>query len=332
MTSRPPHLRLPRSRMNPRGKPRRVGVELEMIGLEINDIAELVARHLGLSVATDGRYRRVLTGDDAGDWQVELDFDLLKRLGQQERGAEAWLDELRDSAEDLLSALAELVVPRELVSPPLPMERLEEIEEIIMLLRDAGAKGTSDSVGYAFSLQFNPEVPSEDPKDILAYLQAFLCLYEWLLVRAEVNITRRITSYIDPFPTDYVRLLLRPDYAPDIDALIDDYLEYNPTRNRALDLLPLFLHLDEDRVRGVTRDPLIKARPAFHYRLPNCEIDVPGWGLHESWHDWLEVEALASDRQRLAACCEAYLDFLDKPLKRWLGDWAKEISRSWLAR
>jgi len=332
MTSRPPRLRLPKSRKNPRGKPRRVGVELEMIGLEINDIAELVARHLGLSIATDGRYRRVLTGDDAGDWQVELDFDLLKRLGQQERGKEALLDDLRDSAEDLLSALAELVVPRELVSPPLPMDRLDEIEDIIVLLREAGAKGTSDSFGYAFSMQFNPEVPSEDVKVILAYLQAFLCLYEWLFVRADINLTRRITSYIDPFPTDYVRLVLHPDYAPDIETLIDDYLEHNPTRNRALDLLPLFIHLDEDRVRGVTRDPLIKPRPAFHYRLPDCEIDVPGWGLHEAWHDWLEVEALANDRKRLAACCEAYLEFLDKPLKRWLGDWAKEVSRSWLAR
>ena len=202
MTSRPPRLRLPKSRKNPQGGVRRVGVELEMIGLEINDIAELVARHLGLSIATDGRYRRILTGDEAGDWQVELDFDLLKRLGQQERGQEALLDELRDSAEDLLSALAELVVPRELVSPPLPMGRLHEIDDIIMLLREAGAKGTSDSVGYAFSMQFNPEVPSEDAKVILAYLQAFLCLFEWLLVPADNKLTRRITSYIDPIPTD----------------------------------------------------------------------------------------------------------------------------------
>jgi hypothetical protein len=37
---------------------------------------------------------------------------------------------------------------------------------------------------------------------------------------------------------------------PDLDTLIDDYLEYNPTRNRALDFLPLFLHLDEDARAG----------------------------------------------------------------------------------
>jgi hypothetical protein len=325
-------LRLPKVQRNARGKPRRVGVELEMIGLELNDIAEIVAAHLGLSISTDGRYRRVLSGDAAGDWVVELDFDLLKRLGQEERDEEVLLDELRDSAEELLKVLAEIVVPFELVSPPLPMQRLDELEELIKLLRRAGARGTSDSLGYAFGMQFNPEIPSEEPGVITAYLQAFLCLYEWLFVRADINLTRRITSYVDPFPKDFVRRVIRADYAPDLDTLIDDYLEYNPTRNRALDLLPLFLHLDEERVRAVVRDPLVKPRPAFHYRLPDCEIHLPGWGLHAAWHDWLEVEALAADRKRLAGCCLAYLEFLDQPLKRWLGDWAREISRAWLAR
>jgi hypothetical protein len=325
-------LRLPKRQKNHRGKPRRVGVELEMIGLELNDIAELVAEHFRLSISTDGRYRRVLSGDEAGDWVVELDFELLQKLGHEERDERVLLDELMDSAEGVLKAVAELVVPLELVSPPLPMRRLGDIEDIIALLRDAGAKGTSDSLSYAFAMQFNPEIPSEDPAVITAYLQAFLCLYEWLLVRADINLTRRITSYIDPFPTDYVRKVIRADYRPDIGTLIDDYLEHNPTRNRALDFLPLFLYLDEERVRAVTDEPLIKARPTFHYRLPNCEIHLPGWGLHVAWDDWLEVEALAADRERLAESCEHYLAFLDQPLKRWLGDWAKEVPAKCLGR
>jgi hypothetical protein len=307
-------------------------VELELIGLELNDIAELVASRLDLSITVDGRYRRVLGGDPAGDWAVELDFDFLQRLGQQERGTDDLLDELRDSAEDLLKTLAELVVPKELVSPPLPLHRLGEIEVLIGMLRAAGAKGTSDSVGYAFAMQFNPEVPGESARDITPYLKAFLCLYPWLFLRAKVDLTRRITSYIDPFPLDYVRKVVAPDYAPDLDTLIDDYLEFNPTRNRALDFLPLFLHLDEERVRNVTDDPLIKPRPAFHYRLPNCDIHRPDWGFHVAWNEWLEVEELASRPRRLARCCEAYGKFLANPLQRWMGDWAKEVERTWLRR
>ena len=95
--------------------------------------------------------------------------------------------------------------------------------------------------------------------------------------------------------------------------------------------MPLFLHLDEARVRAVTDDSLIKARPAFHYRLPDCEIDVPDWGIHLAWHDWLEVEALALDTKRLSGCCAAYSEFLDRPLQRWLGHWEDEIEARWLA-
>jgi hypothetical protein len=326
-----PGIRLPARLKNPEGHPRRVGVELEMIGVELNDIAEIVARRLGLSITTDGRYRRVLTGDEAGDWAVELDFELLKRLGQEQRDSHALLDELRGSAEELLGALANLVVPLELISPPLPMHRLHEVEALIALLRDAGAKGTSESFSYAFGLQFNPEVPSTEPAVITGYLQAFLCLYEWLLARSDINMTRRLTSYVDPFPTSYVRQVIQADYDPDTATLIDDYLASNPTRNRALDMLPLFTHLDEERVRAVATDPLIKPRPTFHYRLPDCEIHLPGWGLHVAWNDWLEVEALAADGPRLERCCDAYLAFLDKPLKRWLGDWANEVAGTWLA-
>lgn len=41
------------------------------------------------------------------------------------------------------------------------------------------------------------------------------------------------------------------DYAPNLDRPIDGYLEDTATRNRALDVLPLFLHLDPGWVRAV---------------------------------------------------------------------------------
>ncbi len=324
-------IRLPQRCHTRDGGPRRVGVELEMIGLSLERIADIVADCFDLSIADDGRYERVLSGDPAGEWRVELDFNLLQRLGREERRAEVLLDEIRASAEDVLKRLADPIVPLEVVSPPLPMSRLHEVETLIEALREAGARGTSDRFSYAFAMQLNPEVPDSDPAVLRDYLQAFLCLYPWLYKRADIDLTRRLTTYIDPFPIRYVRRVIAADYHPDIATLIDDYLADNPTRNRALDLLPLFLHLDEARVRTITDDPLIKSRPAFHYRLPDCEIDLPEWGLHLAWHDWLEVEAMAADSKRLAACCVAYADFLDRPLQRWLGHWEDEIDARWLA-
>lgn len=326
-----PELPLPPLRLNPEGEPRRIGVELEMSGLSLDELAHITSEFLGSNVVADGRYGRILQGDEAGDWVVELDYRFLRRIGQTERTPGAFGDHLLQSAEDALHAVAQTMVPVEIVSPPLAMQRLGEVEALIARLRAAGAKGTSDHPLNAFGMQFNPEIPADDAATLTSYVRAFLCLYDWLFARADINLTRRLTSYVDPFPLEYVRLATAADYAPDLPGLIDDYLRYNPTRNRALDLLPLFAHLDRERVAAVTNDPLIKPRPAFHYRLPDCEIHRPGWGLHLAWNDWLQVERLAADTERLTGCCAAFHAYLNRPsLERWLGDWAHDVETQWL--
>lgn len=314
------------------GDGRHVGVELEMTGLTLDQLAASVADYLGAVVEITSRYERTLKGDPAGDWVVELDFDLLKRLGRQSRDTDTLAGELGESAEEVLRWLAETLVPLELVSPPLPLSRLGEVEEIIALLRGAGAKGTSDRLVNAFGMHLNPEVPSFDPVVLTAYLKAFACLQEWLFLRADINVSRQMTRYVERFPMPYVRKVVAPNYWPDQDTLIDDYLEDNPTRNRALDLLPLWLRLDEPRVRSVVPDSLVKPRPALHYRLPDCEIHLPRWGLHQAWNDWVQVEWLAADQQRLNACCRAYTEYLDQPLQRWFGDWGNTLKQQWLVR
>ena len=85
--------------------------------------------------------------------------------------------------------------------------------------------------------------------------------------------------------------------APSLEELIDDYLEFNPTRNRSLDMLPLFQYLDKERIDAVIDDERVKPRPTFHYRLPNCDIDDPGWNLDNSLDTWLQVEQLAFDKK-----------------------------------
>jgi hypothetical protein len=323
---------MPEFRRNPEGAPRRVGVELEMNGLTLDRLAKLVAKAVGAHVDSRGRYERVLGGDPAGDWIVELDFELLKQLGREERDAETLVGGIGQSAEEALKWFATPLVPLEVVSPTLPLARLGDVESLIASLREAGARGTSDRLVNAFGMQLNVEIPRADADTLRAYLQAFLCLYEWLLLRADIDVSRRVTNYIDPFPRDYVLRVLDPAYRPDLAALIDDYLVANPTRNRALDLLPLFLHLDEARVRRATDDPRIKARPAFHYRLPDCRIDQPDWGLHGAWNDWIEVERLVADPDRLAACATRYRAIVDSALERLLGDWAAEVDREWRDR
>ena len=315
-------LALPAWRYNAADQLRRVGVEIEMNGLGLDGLSDTVARLLGLTVTARGRYERALHGDPAGDWEVEVDFRLLKQWGRE-------VD--KRPAEEALKRLAEPLVPLELVSPPLPLDRLADVERIIVALRAAGAKGTSDAITNAFGMQLNPELPNTDASTITRYLKAYLCLQDWLFERAHVNLARRATPYVDPLPASYARKVVEPSYWPALDALIDDYLADNPTRNRALDLLPLFAFVDEARVRRAVDDPLVKARPTFHYRLPNSEIHRPDWDFAGVWNDWLQVERLAADDARLAACCAAYSKFRERPLHRLLGDWTPVVAARWLA-
>lgn len=325
-------LRQPPWIKNAAGKTRRVGVELEMSGLSLDTLTTHVAEFLKLDITSNGRYERALKGDSAGDWVIELDYNLLKKMGRGDRSDNTWTDEVEQTAEDVLAWAAEALVPVEIVGPPLPLERLQEVEVLIAHLREAGAKGTSDSAVNAFGMQLNPELPSHEPRLITACLKAFLCLYDWLYERADIDLSRRVTSYVDPFPTNYTKKLLKADYWPDLPTLIDDYLADNPTRNRALDMLPLFMFLDEKRVRATADDELIKARPTFHYRLPDCEIDQPEWGIYVAWNDWVEVERLAADEKRLQACSKAYLDFLNSPMKRLFSKWSDTVEEQWLDR
>jgi len=313
------------------GTGRRIGVELELIGLNVDEASRIVARHINGKLQERSRYEHLIQGDEAGDWIVEFDFEYLKKKGREEENEDEWLALLDEAAEHALRVGAETIVPVEVVSPPLPLPRLAEVQSLIARLRSAGARGTGAGISYAFGMQFNPELPALDAGTILGYLKAFLCLYDWLKERSAPDLTRRLTGFMAPFPGDYVRKVVDPAYWPERDTLIDDYLTDNPTRNRALDMLPLFLHLDRKRVRQSVDDPRVKPRPTLHYRLPNSEIDREDWGIHLAWGDWLEVEALAANKDSLDRLCATYAEWLDQPLEPVLGDWAREID-SWLDR
>ncbi|KKO47884.1 hypothetical protein VT06_14435 [Arsukibacterium sp. MJ3] len=313
------------------GHPRRFGIEIEFSGLELNEVQQLVAEHLSLSGAPSGRYRHKLTGDPAGDWRVELDFQLLTVMGEQKFNTDSLTDTLQASLEALLAAVAKPLVPLELVSPPLPYARLTEVEQLITLLHQAGAKGSSESFRYAFGLQLNPEVPATDASALLHVIQAFVCLHDWLRQRENIDFIRSLTSFIAPYPTAYQLQIMDKDYQPNLAELIDDYLQFNASRNRALDCLPLFLHLDKQRVRAITDDKLIKARPTFHYRLPSCEIHQAEWGLSRAWNGWAEVEMLAAEPERLRRCMAAYRQQLTKAGNN-VKPWISEVEQQWLSR
>ena len=311
------------------GAMRRLGVEIEFSGMSIESASEIVEGTFGGVIEKISAFEHRVQRTCMGDFNVELDYEYLKAMGREDNAGDR--DSLLDQVpQEFLAEIARRLVPIEIVSPPIAMDRIGQLDRVVDKLRDAGARGTRHSPLYAFGLHLNPEMPALDAETISAYLRAFLCLYEWLLRVSEVDWTRRVTPYINPFPTDYVQQVVAPDYSPSISQLIDDYLASNADRNRALDMLPLFAHLDEERVRAVIDDPRIKARPTLHYRLANCDVDIPGWGIDTAWRHWLEVERLAADHDRLKTIADAYLEHLGGFTSRAFGDWATTCEQ-WLS-
>ncbi|MCG5536017.1 amidoligase family protein [Ectothiorhodospira mobilis] len=298
--------------LNPEGEPRRVGIELEMAGLSLEAIAGAITDLFGGEHRADSPFQQRVTGTRFGDFGLELDSDLLKRREYldylEKMGVEVDRNGEPHALETALSQVAGLVVPHEVVAPPVPHDALPELDRLRRRLQQAGAKGTHDSLFYAFGLQINLELAHLDAASILRHLQAFLVLHDWLLEHSQTDLSRRLTPFVDPFPETYARLILPPDYAPDLKGLITDYLAHNPTRNRPLDLLPLFAHLAPEQIQAApVEHHLIHARPTFHYRLPDCRIDEPQWDLSLPWAGWVAVERLAARPQRLHRLAAEYL-------------------------
>lgn len=329
-----PRFILPDQMQAPGGDVRRVGVELEMAGLELPVMAQAVKELFGGREVAKNPFEIDVLETRRGTFTVELDASLLKNHEYQPYLTKVGIDldalGERQALDTMLARLAANVVPSEVVAPPIPVTALDEMDALRARLHRAGAKGTRAALVYAFGAQFNVEAAGLDAAYLRDILRAYVLLHDRLTDRGTVDVSRKISPYIRAFPGGYARLILDKGYSPDLRGLIRDYLLHNPTRNRPLDMLPLFAHLEADMVLGAPVEThLIKPRPAFHYRLPNCQIDEPDWSLAHPWNDWIMVEKLAADADRLQEHARAYLEKPGEIVGRMVDEWMDMLG-TWL--
>lgn len=314
------------------GTPRKIGLELEYTGLGLEDSVDAVRKVFGGHPQQLDRYRYVLKDIPLGDFTVELDMKLMHQLQAQKgnpSGSEAQL-RLTEAADTLLNPLVTRLSPTEIITPPLLEEDLPQLETLVDLLRQKGAKGTGASMLNAYGLHLNIDLPALDAATILAYLQAFVLLQDWLIEAMEMDLTRYLAQYAKPFPHAYAKHILMPGHHPALPQIIDDYLSYNPSRDRALDMLPLFAFLDESRVRAVVKDGRVKARPTFHFRLPNCRLDEHHWTLESEVRYWSYVEWLAENETLRRQMADAFLADTERLMHRFDDEWQEQTAQ-WLA-
>lgn len=317
--------KLPSVLHNEKGEIRTVGFELEFGGVNLDTTAQCIMDLYGGKRVIYNSFLQEVIDTRLGKFSLKMDALMLTEKSYEPMLEKLGIDVKDKSVEELMESLAAIVVPYEVGTPPVPMNKVDEIDELRKALHEKQAEGTFASVFNAYATHINPEIPALNAETILRYIRAFLLLYPAIHHRAELAIRRRLSSYIDPFPDDYSRLVLSPAYQADFDKLLADYNIHNPNRNRPLDIYPVFAFINKSKTDILVDIGNVKPRPTLHYRLPNCEIDSSEWSLAIDWNEWVAIEEVAAlPEAELTKMCEDYLQMLDDSVFGFSGKWIKK--------
>lgn len=275
------------------GSDRMIGVEVEFGGVSEEEAARTAIDIFGGELVQESDTIWKIEDSEIGDIEVYLDVFLRN----------AAKSALRDAALNL----GREVIPVELVTKPLRFDQLDRLETLMTALRKAGALGSSAGVVFGFGIHFNIEIEDESVEAIRKPLLAYALIEDWLRTANPIDETRRVLPFTAPYPTAFVRDLIGAGANPSLSDLIRIYLAHNETRNRGLDMLPIFAHVTPDEFKEALAE-LTSARPTFHFRLPDCLIDQPEWSLAGEWSRWAIVERVAADQSLLDQLASAWLD------------------------
>lgn len=321
----------PPSTQNPSGEERKVGYEFEFTGIEMDVVSEMIQSLYGGEVNEVSAFEFEVTDTEFGTFSLELDAQLLrdKKYEKVLKSMGIDLSKLKniESIEDSLKDMASSVVPFEIITPPLPISKMDALDRLVNELRKHKAKGTGSSIMYAFGLHINPEISDDSTQSLLNHLRAYVMLDPWIRKDSKINMSRRMTPYINEYEEEYIKHILRPDYDPGLKLLIGDYFRFENSRNRPLDMLPLFMHLDEEHTSMLIDEELTSARPTYHYRLPNCSLEDFSWSPADEWNRWVLVEQMASDEKVLDQYSRAWLRMEKETIIRFETKWIELINR-----
>lgn len=324
---------------NGKGNLRSVGFELEFSNLGIEESVKVIQNLYGGETEKINKFFYKVKGTSLGDFTVEFDLTLLTEKGYRKifEKFNIKLEDVkfgsRTLAEGIENALEKTVgklFPYEIACPPVPITQLDEVEKLREALFRHHAHGTKSSLINAFGTHINIEVPDSEIGTLIRYLRAFLLLYPWLIEKGDTDFARMVSPFIDPYPDDYVGLILYSGYRPSLETLINDYHLFNPDRNRPMDLYPLFAFLNGDILKKYPNIGKVKPRNTFHYRLPNSSISEPDWTLAQEWNNWVVIEELANDLEKIQQMSKEYLDLKDVTYIGFDNKWIRRTQK-WIS-
>ncbi|WP_321314737.1 amidoligase family protein [Halarcobacter sp.] len=297
-------------------KNRHVGVEIEYSNLDLKKSAQLAQEIFKGEIVEKTKYEISLKDTDYGDFKFELDAQLLQKMQDDNLFEKLGniIGKISNDLDNFVDKTSKNFVPFEIAMPPIPISDFGKVDKLVQKLRLNGALGTTYSFQYAFGVHLNIEPPSQDIDDVLRLFKSFLILQKWIEVQSEVDIARKISPFINNFSKEYISLVIDIEYWPTKEQFIKDYIDYNPTRNRVLDMLPIIAFWDEDIINKYLPKEKINKRPTFHYRLPNSKVDQFRWFISQELQLWVIVELLASNDEVFNQMSKSFLKQLDNAI------------------
>jgi hypothetical protein len=143
-----------------------VGFEIEYSGIKLEQSARIIRKLFGGQHRKKTRVFHQVVDTVYGDFSIEIDSYTLKQEGYKKYLLDLGIDihntPLEESIENFIIGLLSIFVPFEIISPPIPIDQLQVIEQLRLELKHCKAQGTEASIFYAFGLHINAEVPSLD--------------------------------------------------------------------------------------------------------------------------------------------------------------------------
>jgi hypothetical protein len=324
---------------NEKGEIRKVGFELEFANVDIEQSIQIIQNLYGGEIHQKHRFNKDVKNTSLGDFSVMIDIRLLNEKSYQKL-LEKFNVNLKDisfgentlefEVESRMESIIKKVIPYEITSPPVPFTEIYQLDKLRQALFEHHATGTKSSLTNAFATHINIEIPAYDVETVLRYMRAFFLMYPYIFDKSEIDLARRVSTFIAPFSSKYIALVVTPSYKPVLDTLIEDYHLYNPDRNRPLDMYPLFAFLRKDKVDTYSDIGKVNARPTFHYRLPNSLINQESWSLATEWNAWVLIEELAHNEKKLKEMSQDYMVLRRNTLIGFDNKWTKKTEK-WLS-
>lgn len=307
------------SATNHEQKARKAGFEIEFFGISIASTAKILQNLFGGVINEKHKNLTELSDTELGSFTIELDAVLLKRLSRKslQKQNEGNLD-WEGVFETLISSTLKGIIPLEINTPPVLIKDINRLDNIVEKLRETDAYDTKKSLLTAFGVHINPDIPSENVQTILSFMQSFVLLNGWIKSAMPLDLSRKLSGFVKDYPKPYCQKILNEAYKPTLSELIKDYIIDNPSRNRALDMLPLFAYLKGGNIIEKYNIEKLNPRPTFHYRLANSYFSKKGWNFSTEWQRWLYVESLAKQDELRQAMINECLSVKNS-------EWVKKI-------